>query len=46
MTKNNPISIATVFSGRQLLFEFFWIDASNTEIYNEHDAFFRSKLEI
>ena len=41
MTKNNPISIATIFFDRQVFFEFFldYWDASNTGIYNEHDAF-------
>ena len=43
MTKNTPISIATIFSDQQLLFEFFLIywDATNTEIYNEHNRFFK-----
>ena len=43
MTKNTPISIATIFSDRQLLFEFFLIywDATNTEIYNKQDRFFK-----
>ena len=43
MTKNCPISITTIFSDRLLLFDFFleYWNASNTEIYNEHDSFFK-----
>ena len=43
MTKTTPISIATIFSDQQLLFEFFFIywDATNTEMYNEHERFFK-----
>ena len=43
MTKNTPVSITTIFSDWQLMFEFFFIywDTTNTEIYNEHDRFFK-----
>ena len=43
MTKNCPIAMATIFSDLLLLFEFFldYWNASNTEIYNEHDSFFK-----
>ena len=43
MTKNTPVSITTIFSDWQLMFGFFFIywDTTNTEIYNEHDRFFK-----
>ena len=43
MTKNCPIAIVTIFSDRLLLFEFFldYWNVSNTEIYNEHNGFFK-----
>ena len=43
MTKNCPISITTIFSNQLLLFHFFleYWNASNTEIYNEHNSFFK-----
>ena len=43
MTKNCPISITTIFSNQLLLFHFFleYWNASNTEIYNEHNNFFK-----
>lgn len=43
MTKNAPVLISTIFSGRLLIFEIFfqYWDATNSNIYNEHDAFFK-----
>ena len=43
MTKNAPVSISSIFSGRLLIFEFFlqYCDATNSDTYNKHDAFFK-----
>ena len=46
MTRNAPVSISSIFSGRifWLIFETFLLqywDPTNSNIYNEHDSFFK-----
>ena len=43
MTKTAPISIRTTFSDHLQLYEFFvdYWNAKNTNVYNEHDTFFK-----
>ena len=43
MTRNALVSISSIFSRRLLIFEFFlqYWDATNSNIYNKHDAFYK-----